>query len=143
MSGMKRSLVTLASAMLVANIASAEPSGDPFEGKLRPIPPDMTLSAQEVAHYAQPYLQRVSACYKQHALPERRATGDLVLYVVISREGNVVYHETTAPGVKGLRFVRLDRCVSKELATWHFPIRKGFTNAWIPYAFLQTRRPTS
>ena len=140
---MKRSVLLTGIAMLIAGIASAEPSGDPFEGKLRPIKPGWTMSSEEVTRYALPYLNRVSACYKRHAATDRRATGELFLYVVISSKGNVVYHETTAPGVGGVRYLRLDRCIVKELAAWHFPMRKGFTNAIIPYFFLQTRAPAS
>ena len=142
---MKRSLAILLTsvAMLVAGTAAAEPSGDPFEGKLRPIPRDQTMSAEEVTRYALPYLPRVAQCYKKHALPNRRATGDLSLYVVIARNGRVVHTEITAPGVIGLPAIRLERCLRQEIATWSFPPRKGFTNAVIPYFFLQTRAPAS
>jgi hypothetical protein len=132
---MKRALLLLS---LIARAALAEPSGDPFEGKLRPVLPGWMMSAEEVTRYALPYLHQVAACYKRNAT-ERHATGELYVYVVISREGYVVYHETTAPGLGPVSFVKLDRCLARELATWHFPMRKGFTNAWLPYFFLQTR----
>jgi hypothetical protein len=35
--------------------------------------------------------------------------------------------------------LKLDRCLARELATWHFPMRKGFTNAWLANVVLQTR----
>jgi hypothetical protein len=132
---MKRALLLLA---LIARAALAEPSGDPFEGKLRPLRPGWTMSSEEVTRYALPYLHHVTACYKRSAT-DRRATGELYLYVVISRVGRVVYHETTAPGLGAASLLKLDRCLARELATWRFPVRKGFTNAWIPYFFLQTR----
>ncbi len=130
-------------AMSIAGTAAAEPSGDPFEGKLRPIPSDQTMSADEVNHYALAYLPRVARCYHRYAAPERRATGDLQLYLVISRAGKVVYSEVTAPGVSMLRFAYLERCLKREVATWSFPVRTGFTNAVIPYYFLHTRAPNA
>lgn len=130
-------------AMLVAGTAAAEPSGDPFENKLRPVSAEQTMSSDEVVRYALPHLPRIARCYKRHALPDRRATGDLVLYVSIARDGKVVHSEVTAPGVSVFRLAYLDRCVKNETATWHFPARKGFTNAVIPYFFLHTKAPVS
>lgn len=142
---MKRSLaiVITSVAMLIAGTAAAEPSGDPFENKLRPISPDQTMSAEEVTRYALPYLPRVARCYRTHALPARRATGELSLYLVIARDGRVVHTEITAPGVPLFRALRLERCLRTEIRTWHFPPRTGFTNAVVPYFFLHTRAPAS
>jgi hypothetical protein len=140
---MKRTLVYLltSAAVLIAGTAVAEPSGDPFEGKTRPVSSEQTMSGDEVMRYALPYLPRIAQCYRRHALPDRRATGDLELYLVIARTGKVVHSEVTAPGVMMLRFAYLERCVKREVATWRFPMRKGFTNAVIPYFFLHTNAP--
>jgi hypothetical protein len=140
---MKRSLVTMSVAMLIAGTATAEPTSDPFDSRLRPIPSEQTMSAQEVERYAMPYLQRVSRCYKQHALPVKKATGELRLYVVIARSGNVVYSEIGAPGVPILRKLGLDRCLRNEMKTWRFPVHAGFTNAVLPYFFQRTYAPAS
>lgn len=139
---MKRSLIMLTSvAMLFAGTAAAEPTSDPFDGKLRPITSEQTLSALEVERYAMPYLPRVSQCYTKYAAPEKRATGQLGLYVVIARTGKVVFSEITAPGVPLLRKLRLERCLRRELNTWQFPVRAGFTNARLPYYFQRTPAP--
>lgn len=127
---MKRTLTLITSvAMLVAGIASAEPSGDPFEGKLRPIRPDQTMSTDEVTTYALRYHPRIARCYKVHA--DKRA-GELRLYLVIARNGRVVHVDIDAPV---LRRMPLERCVRNEVRTWRFPQRTGFTNVTIPYAF--------
>jgi len=133
--------LVLGSVAMLAGIAAAEPSGDPFEGKLRPIPTDQTMSADEVLKYAMPYLPRVQYCYKRFAQPDKRASGDLQLYVVIARNGKIVHSDVTAPGVSMFRMAYLDRCLRKEMETWSFPTRTGFTNAIIPYFFLQTKTP--
>ena len=132
---MKPSLVLLAGVAMLGGIAFAEPSADPFDRTLRAIPTDQTMSAGEVTHYALPYKGRVGACYAQHARSARDATGQIAIYVVISREGRVVYHEVTADGVGGVRRARIDRCLSRELATWRFPPHTGFTNAVVAYVF--------
>jgi hypothetical protein len=138
---MKRMLVPLLTsvAMLIAGTAAAEPTSNPFDGKARPVSSEQTMSAEEVAKYTLPYLPRVSRCYKQHALPFKKATGELGLYVVIGRTGRIAFSEITAPGVPLLRKFPLERCLRREMATWQFPVRTGFTNAVIPYYFLQTR----
>jgi hypothetical protein len=141
MEGMKRTLapVLTSVAMLIAGTAAAEPSGDPFDGKLRPIPPGQTMRGDEVVAYALPYLPRVARCYKQHVA--RKGPGTLALYLVIGRTGRVVHSEITAPGVT--RKVGLERCLRKEVTTWRFPAQTGFTNATIPYFFLQTPAPSN
>ena len=142
---MMRTLVPMltSAAMLIAGTAVAEPSGDPFESKVAPLPSDQTMSAGEVIRYALPYLPRVARCYQRHALPDRRASGAMELYLVIARNGNVVHSEVNAPGLTVFRLAYLERCVKREVALWHFPIRKGFTNAVIPYYFLHTKTPES
>ena len=135
------SLVFASVAMLIAGTAAAEPSGDPFDRALKPIPSDRTMSADEVNKYALPYLPRVSRCYRTHAMPDRRATGELELYLVIARNGSVVHIDIAARGVPVLRLGYLEKCLRKDIATWQFPTRKGFTNATIPYYFLHTKAP--
>ena len=135
-----RTLTMLTSvAMLIAGTAAAEPSGDPFEGKLRPISSDQTMSGDEVMKYAMPYLQRVARCYRKHAFALKRSTGELEIYVSIARNGHVVHTDITAPGVSFLQKLPLDRCLRREISTWHFPVRTGFTNAVIPYYFPKYR----
>lgn len=138
---MRRLLFPLltSAAMLVAGTVAAEPTSDPFDGKTHPVSSEQTMSAEEVAKYTLPYLPRVSRCYKQHALTSKKATGDLTLYVVIARTGRIAFSEITAPGVPLLRKMPLDRCLRREMATWRFPVRTGFTNAVIPYYFLHTK----
>jgi hypothetical protein len=140
---MKRTLATVlvGIAMLVAGDAKAEPSGDPFDGKLLPIDREKTMTAEEVNRYALPYLNRVAKCYRTHAKPARRANGELELYIVIARNGRVVHLETKAPGVPPYREIRLERCLRNEVMTWQFPMRTGFTNALLPYYFLHTKAP--
>ena len=141
MEGMKRTLAPILTsvAMLIAGTAAAEPSGDPFEGKLRPLAPKQTMSRDEVMVHALPYLPRVARCYKQHV--PRAASGTLELYLVIANTGKVVHADVAAPGV--VRKTGLDRCLRKEVSTWRFPVRNGFTNATIPYFFLNTGAPAS
>lgn len=141
---MKRTLTMLTSvAMLIAGTAAAEPSGDPFERKLRPIPSGQTMSRDEVVASALPYINRVARCYQRHGLRTRHRIGELSLYLVIGRDGHVIHSEVDAPGLPMLRETPLESCLRKEVQTWRFPRRTGFTNASIPYFFLHTQHPTN
>lgn len=142
--GMKRTLTLLTSvAMLIAGTASAEPSGDPFEGKLRPIPKGQVLTREEVVASALPYINRVARCYQRNPFRPRGRLGELGLYLVIARDGRVVHSEVDAPGLPKLRETPLERCLRNEVRTWRFPRRTGFTNVTIPYYFLHTAHPTN
>ncbi len=127
--------------MLIAGTTVAEPLGDPFDGKALLMPARQTLSPQEVMLYALPYRPAVAQCYRRHVRFDRRATGDLELYVVIARSGKVVYSAISAPGVSASRALSLERCLKTEISTWRFPARSGFTNVVLPYFI--PRMPTS
>jgi hypothetical protein len=101
------------------------------------------LSTEEVTRYALPHLPSIAQCYRKHAMPARKATGDLYLAIQIDRTGQVVDLDVTAPGVLPRRLGRLTRCLRNEVAHWRFPKRTGYTRAVVPYFFLHTKAPAS
>ncbi|HEU0036835.1 MAG TPA: AgmX/PglI C-terminal domain-containing protein [Kofleriaceae bacterium] len=100
-----------------------------------------TLSATDVSTYAASYQTAIRACYDTHARGVRGATGELTLRLTIHSNGSPYRLAIRAPGVTGKALSRLDSCILAQVATWHFPVRRGFTDAVLPYLFLRTAAP--
>jgi hypothetical protein len=120
-------------------------SGPAWAGENQPshrVPADgRGLTKDEVEHYAAPYFPEIRACYSTYGRPARNATGELSLRLVVNRGGDI--HELTidAPGVSGAYFRELTRCIRKTAETWHFPVRRDFTTAIVPYYFMYLHLP--
>lgn len=133
----------MAAALLLATASWTNESTPRERGRTRDSVEAKTLSADEVAHYAGPYLPAVKACYLEHAYTSKTATGELALKLVVHKNGRVSQVTTTAPGVTGRRLRRLETCIRDEVSTWQFPMRRGFTDAVLPYQFHHLRVPNS
>jgi hypothetical protein len=95
-----------------------------------------TLSADELGTYAATYYPAVRACYITNGRPPRGATGELSVQLVVHRDGYVRDVAVTAPGVRGRLLRKLQDCIRSEALSWHFPVRRAFTTAILPYYFL-------
>ena len=95
-----------------------------------------TLTADQIEKYATPYYPMIKSCYFEHGLAAKTATGELALKLVVHRDGYI--HEVTidAPGVRGKQLRKLEACIKEQVADWHFPVRRDFTTAILPYYFL-------
>jgi hypothetical protein len=109
--------------------AAERGGGDPFK-------PD--LDARDVQTYFGPYVASVRDCYAAHAT-SREADGTLRLELTIRPDGNLARFGFTAPGVSGGPLRRLDGCLRDLSQAWHFPVRRGFTQAVIPLWFQRAR----
>ena len=105
----------------------------------RAAPPPATLTAKELATYFEPYVADVRGCYLASATKE--ATGALRLELVIHRNGMVEQFAFAAPGITARPLAHLDDCLRALAKTWHFPERRGFTSAVIPFLFQRTNVP--
>jgi hypothetical protein len=103
----------------------------------------LTLGVDQLQRYAAVYLPEVRACYVEQTRGVKRATGELSLELIVHRDGSVVKVAVVAPGVTGTAYRRLDACVREQVATWHFPVRRGFTDAILPYLFIQAKVPAN
>jgi len=97
-----------------------------------------TLTAAEVDHYIAGYIPQIKTCYLDQVGKAKAATGALRLEMIIHRDGSVFKLSVLAPGVTGKRLRRLDACVRKQAADWHFPVRRGFTSTVVPFFFQKT-----
>ncbi len=116
----------------------AEEEAAERERARRELEREHTLSANEIQHVVFAYDEELSACYRDHALGQPRATGAMNLEIIIHRNGTLFRLEVNAPGVRGKQ---LDRCVRKVAESWRFPPRKGFTTAEVPFQYVRTRIP--
>lgn len=122
-----------------------------------------TLSSADLQKVIAPWVPDILACYKRHALTQKRATGQLTLEMLIHRAGHVQRITAVAPGVthrlskkktpagkagkarnagkaKKTRAARkLQQCIETLARKWLFPGRKGFTTASIPFLFVRTK----
>jgi hypothetical protein len=95
-----------------------------------------TLTADQIEHYAASYYSAIRACYVEHGLPAKGASGELALRLVVHRNGYIHDVSVDAPGVKGKALRNLETCIRLQVMEWHFPVRRDFTTAILPYYFL-------
>jgi hypothetical protein len=110
-------------ALLLAPGWSSEPS--PTQATAQ-----ATIERQVASHQ-----ESVRACYVQHTLGVRTATGELSLQIRISPAGDVDDIDVHAPGISGERLSALATCVREEATSWHFPSVHAETVADLPYVF--------
>jgi hypothetical protein len=99
-----------------------------------------TISAKDLKKYFEPYIPAVRDCYVANA-HEREADGNLRLELIIHRDGTVFRFGFAARGVTGAWLRKLDGCLRELSETWHFPVRRGFTTAVMPFYFQRTLAP--
>ena len=133
----------LTALMMLGSAAIAEPIGNPFDPSTVTVPPGYTMTSHEVTEYARPHVDGIAHCYRKHVEPARELRGDMNVYLVIARTGRVVHAEVLASGVPLSRLSDLDRCVRREVTTWRFPKRAGFSNVTVSYFDLNTTHPAT
>lgn len=97
-----------------------------------------SLTAKELHKYFEPYLVGIRDCYAANA---KTGDGTLRLELIIHRDGTVFKFGFTAPGVPSKAIQELDHCLRPLSETWHFPVRRGFTSAVVPFLFVHTHAP--
>jgi len=117
-------VVGLAVAMAPA-LAKPDAGGDPDQP---------TLTATDLQKYFAPYIPEVKQCYAD-STRATGADGRLRLELIIHRDGTVFRFDFVAPGVTGARLNKLDGCLRSLSEKWHFPVRRGFTTAVMPFLF--------
>ncbi len=103
-------------------------------------PDQPSLDAKDLKKYFAPYVAGVKDCYAASSR-DRTATGVLRLELVIRPDGTVNRFSFRAPGIIGGQLRLLDSCLRPKSETWHFPVRRGFTTAIIPFQFQLTSAP--
>lgn len=99
-----------------------------------------TLSARDLKKYFEPYVPAVKECYVVNA-NGHDVDGTLRLELVIRPGGDVIRFGFVAPGVAGAWLRRLDGCLRRLSDTWHFPVRRSYTTAVMPFLFERTFAP--
>jgi hypothetical protein len=131
-----RALPTILFTLLCTSTVFAEESKPTRETSKYANTEEPTLNAQEVQRYAAVYYAPIRACYLQHGRAAKGSSGELALKLVVHRDGYVHEFSIDAPGVKGKALKKLDACIRNEALTWHFPPRRDFTTAILPYYFM-------
>lgn len=133
-------MLMLALAVAGGTAAADEPTPTADPGATGADSDGKTLTAAEVGRYADGYVPAVKQCYLTHTAKAKGATGAVRLELIIHRDGSVFALTVVAPGVTGKALRKLDGCVQKQAASWHFPVRRGFTSVVIPFVFQRARR---
>jgi hypothetical protein len=123
----------LASALVGAPVLAQPHRGDNVDAR--------GLSAEQVQRYAAVYYPAIRACYLELGKPSPGATGELAITIVIHRAGHVHDFALDAPGVRGKHLRKLEGCVRMQVIGWHFPVRRDFTTAVLPYRFMHLTPP--
>jgi len=127
--------------LLATTTAAAQPMRDDQRGRTRDNPDERGLTAEQIQRYARPYYPGIRACYFEFGRRSRTATGELKLQIVVHRSGFIHEFSLDAPGVRGVHFRKLEDCVRLQVIGWHFPVRRDFTTAILPYYFMQLNLP--
>jgi hypothetical protein len=134
---------SLATVLILAatTTAIADPRSGPDRGRTRDDVDERGLTADQIQRYAQVYYPGIRACYAAHGRKARTATGELAIKLIVHRNGNVFDVAIDAPGVRGVYLRRLSDCLRLQVTGWHFPVRRDFTTAILPYYFMQLNLP--
>ena len=128
-----RALITAATLFISATALADEPTET---GRTRDDVDTRSLTAEQVQHYAASYYPMIRACYFEHGRAAKGATGELAVTLVVHRGGHIHDVKVDAPGVVGKHLRRLENCIRMQVLGWHFPVRRDFTTAILPYYFL-------
>ena len=126
--------IATALVLVAATTAAAQPQ--PERGRTRDNLDERGLTADQIEHYARGYYAGIRACYFELGRKSKTATGELAINLVVHRNGNVYDVSVDAPGVRGRHLRKLENCVRLQVLGWHFPMRKDFTTAILPYYFM-------
>ena len=105
-------------------------------GRTRDDVDQRTLTADQIQRYAASYQPAIKGCYFAHGRPAKTATGELALNLIVHRDGYIHDVKVDAPGVTGKHLRKLESCIRLQVIGWHFPVRRDFTTAILPYYFL-------
>lgn len=126
----------LAALIMFAATSSFAGGGPPERGRTRDDVDERSLTADQVQRYAASYYPMIKACYFEHGRKSRDATGELALKLIVHRGGHIHDVAIEAPGVTGKHMRKLEACIRLHVLGWHFPVRRDFTTAILPYYFL-------
>jgi outer membrane biosynthesis protein TonB len=122
--------------LLIAGASSSARAGETrIRAKQLPsseVERELILPAGEISAAVEPWVPDVRACWLQHASRRQRVDGNLRIEIVVDPTGIVWHHGIV---VAGPRNRRLDRCLARVVAEWRFPMRRGYTQAAIPFVF--------
>lgn len=129
-----RALLPLALLLAATTSAAAQPQRD--RGRTRDNVDERGLTADQIERYARGYYAGIRACYFEFGRKAKKATGEFAIKVVIHRDGYIHDFSLDAPGVRGAHLRKLEGCVRLQVMGWHFPVRRDFTTAILPYYFM-------
>lgn len=130
---MRASIATL---LVLAATATAAADPDRDRGRTRDNVDERGLTAEQIERYARVYYPGIRACYFEFGRASRAATGELAIKLVIHRAGHIHDVSLDAPGVRGMHLRKLEGCIRLQVVGWHFPVRRDFTTAVLPYYFM-------
>ena len=93
---------------------------------------ELVLPAGDISAAVEPWVPDVRRCWLRHASRRARADGNLRIEVTIDPVGMVWRHRVV---VAGPRSRLLERCLGGVVENWRFPMRRGYTEAAIPFLF--------
>lgn len=93
---------------------------------------ELILPASDISAAVEPWVPEVRACWLQHASRRARVDGHLRIEVIIDPTGMVWRHGIV---VAGPRSRLLEKCLGSVVQEWRFPMRRGYTEAAIPFVF--------
>ncbi len=99
---------------------------------------ELVLPAGAISLVVDPTVPDVRACWLKYASPRARADGTLRIEIIVDPVGVVWRHVVAYAGARNRR---LDRCLSGVVETWRFPMRRGYTQAKVPFLFRASVHP--
>lgn len=92
-----------------------------------------TLTAKDVEHYLEPYVEGIRNCYLRASHPP--STRMMRLELIIHRDGSIFRLQVITPNLARPAARKVETCVRAASKEWHFPARSGFTHVAIPFFF--------
>src|SRR6188508_642771 len=93
---------------------------------------ELILPASDISAMVEHWVPDVRACWLRHASRRARVDGKLRIEVTIDPTGMVWRHSIA---IAGPRSRQLERCLASVVQQWRFPMRRGYTEAAIPFVF--------
>ena len=120
--------------LLVAGASSNARAGETRRPAPQPseVERELILPASDISAMVEHWVPDVRACWLQHASRRARLDGNLRIEVIIDPTGMVWRHSVA---VAGPRSRQLERCLASVVQEWRFPMRRGYTEAAIPFVF--------
>ena len=122
--------------LLVTGASSSARAGETRRRASQPplseVERELILPASDISAAVEPWVPDVRACWLQHASRRARVDGNLRIEVVIDPTGMVWRHNVV---IAGPRSRPLEKCLASVVQEWRFPMRRGYTEAAIPFLF--------